>query len=77
MAATYRNAPSNELALSAKPLSLWNERNAVAFLVNGEVTPIAEHYGIGVLAVAVIANGTFTVLLLPGLWFTIDGSSRG
>jgi hypothetical protein len=61
---TSRCTTSHELTAPAEPLSLRDERHTVAFLVNGQVTTIAEYYGVGVLAVAVVANCTLGILLL-------------
>lgn len=59
---TSRCATAHQLATSTKPLSFWNERHPVAFLMNRQVTTVAEHYGIGVLAVAIVANCALCIL---------------
>lgn len=61
---TGRSPTSYELAAPTEPLSLWDERHTVAFLVNCQVTTIAEYYGVGVLAVTIVANRTLCILLL-------------
>lgn len=62
---TCRSASTDQLAPSAEPLSFWDEGHTVALLMNGQVTAIAEYYGVGVLAVAIIADCAFCILFLP------------
>lgn len=72
---TSRNPSSDELALAAKPLTFRDKRYAVAFLMHGEIAPVAEDDGVGVFAVAVVANGAFGVgffTSLGGGWVTVD-----
>lgn len=57
-------ASTDQLTTSAKPLSFWDERHTITLLVYGQVTTIAEYYGVGVLAVAVIADCALGVLFL-------------
>lgn len=73
---SYRYASADELTLPAKPLAFWNEGHTVTLLMDCEVASVTEDNGIGVFAVAVIANRAFAVLLLPNLWFAIDGCGR-
>ena len=61
---TSRCTTSHELTAPTEPLPFWDEWHTVAFLVNRQVTTIAEYYGIGVLAVTVVANRTLSILLL-------------
>jgi hypothetical protein len=58
-----RGPTTHKLAAAAEPLSLRYEWHTIAFLVNSQVTPVTENDGIGVFAVAIIANYTLGVLL--------------
>lgn len=73
-----RGAPANQLTLPAEPLAFWNERYPVALLMYGQVATIAEDNGIRILAVTIIADGAFAVLLLAtGTgWLAIDSGGR-
>lgn len=59
---TNRSPSANELAFTAEPLALWNERNTVAFLVNSEIAAVTENYSIGVFTVPIVAYRAFTIL---------------
>ena len=61
---TNRGSASNQLTTSAEPLPLWDERNTITFLMNGQVTPVAKDNGIRVLAITIIADGALGILLL-------------
>jgi len=65
---TYRvlangHTAADQLATSAKPLTFRYERHTVAFLVDGQITSVTEHYCISVLAIAVVTYGTLGILL--------------
>lgn len=77
MLLTYYVVFAKELAFSAVPLPLRDERHAVALLVNGKITTIAENDGIGVFAITIIANGAFCVLFFTRrTGFSIDSCCR-
>lgn len=61
---TDRCASPYELTPSAQPLAFRNEGHAITLLMHSQVTAVAKDNGIGVLAIAVIANGTLGVLFL-------------
>jgi len=60
---TYRNTTTDMLTLSTKPLTFRNEGNAIALLMHSKVAPVTEDDGVRVLAITVIANCAFTILL--------------
>jgi hypothetical protein len=68
---TNRGAAPHQLTPSAEPLPFRYKWHAITFLMYGQIASIAEYYCIGVLAVAVIANGALRVLLFTGR-FTIN-----
>jgi hypothetical protein len=68
-----RGAAPNQLTPPAKPLPFGYERHAVTLLVDSKIATVAKYYRVGVLAVAVVANGAFGILLFAlTSWLTID-----
>ena len=57
-------ATADFLAFPAEPLTLGNKGNAIAFLMDGQVTSIAEDNRIGVLTISVVADRAFTIWLV-------------
>jgi len=73
---THRNASANKLTLPTEPLTLWNKRYAVAFLVDSQVAAVTKDNCVCVFAVPVVADGAFAILLLSGLGLAIDRGRR-
>lgn len=57
-------SPAHQLATTAQPLALGDEGHSIALLMYSQVAAITEDNGVGVLAVAVVANGTLGILFL-------------
>lgn len=55
---TNRRTAPHQLTSSAEPLPFWYERHTITLLMNGQVTAIAEHYCVGILAVTVVTDST-------------------
>ena len=72
---TYRDPATDELAFPTQPLALGDEGDTVTFLVNRQVAAVAKHDGIGVLAISIVANSTFTILLFACLRLAINSRS--
>lgn len=73
---SYGNASTNQLAFSAKPLALRNERNSVTFLMDCEIASVAKHNRVGVFALSIVTDCALAVLLFPSTSrLTVDRSS--
>jgi hypothetical protein len=55
---------ADQLALAAQPLPFRDEGDAVALLMHRQVAAVAKHNCIRVLAISIVADGAFRVLLL-------------
>jgi hypothetical protein len=64
------------LAFPAQPLAFWDEWDTIAFLVYRQIASIAEHDGICILAITIVADCTFTVLFFARLRLTINSRRR-
>jgi hypothetical protein len=74
---TYGSVLTNQLTLAAQPLPFRYKRHAIALLMHGQVAPVAEHNGIRVLAISIVADGAFRVLLFTqAQGFPIHGRCR-
>jgi hypothetical protein len=60
----------------AKPLPFWDEWHTVALLMYSQVAAVAKDNRVGVFAVAVVTDGTLSILLfaLAG-WLTVHCGS--
>lgn len=59
-----RCASPYELASSAEPLALGNERNPVTFLVNSKIAAVAKYNGVGIFAITVVTYCALCILFL-------------
>ena len=60
---THRCASANQLTFATEPLAFRYKRNPVTVLVHCKITAVTEDDGVGVLAVPIVTDRTFTVLL--------------
>jgi hypothetical protein len=59
---SYGYSSANQLTLSAKPLTLRNERNTIALLMHRQIAAVTENDSIGIFTVSIVTDGAFTVL---------------